>query len=75
MQITLIGRTNTLLDIAKYLYESGIEIPIIITTDPADYDQESGDKFKIFAKKIKSKFISAAKLDDKQIIWIVKLYL
>ena len=51
MHITLIGRTNTLLDIAKYLYESGIEIPIIITTDPADYDQESGDKFKIFAKK------------------------
>ena len=50
MQITLIGRTNTLLDIAKYLYESGIEIPIIITTDPSDYDQESSDKFKIFAK-------------------------
>ena len=71
MQITLIGRTNTLLDIAKYLYESGIEIPIIITTDPADYDQESGDKFKIFAKKIKSKFISTAKLDDKQIINII----
>ena len=67
MQIAIIGRTKTLLNIAEYLHKSGIKIPIIITTEPADYDQESKDTFKIFAEKIKSKFFNTSKLNNKEI--------
>jgi len=67
MRIAIIGRTNILLETAKFLNESGFEIPLIITSSNSDYDNLQQDSFKNFAASINASYINTTNLTSKQV--------
>jgi methionyl-tRNA formyltransferase len=63
MRVAIIGRGEVLYDIAMLLYNSGFEIPLIITSKAAPEYLRTQIDFENLAKKFKAKFLYTAKIN------------
>jgi methionyl-tRNA formyltransferase len=73
MQVAIIGRGEVLYDTAMLLYNSGFEIPLIITSKAAPEYLKTEKDFEYLANKINAKFLYTAKINSTEYIEQIKL--